>query len=203
MASSSPVPPIANEPARGGEHTRAQTALANLRSSSATYAEAVMSSAPDVKRSTSTNDNGRGHPANAASALAAAGPEPASISSVQQHTLADKAEQPKTCPTWVGGTEIFPVPPFSRQVGRIFLRGFPANFYEFKMDIYIAQRQACTSQFCTAARQCLDTQGHIEHLPLPQRFQQLPTIHRHHVDVSDFCSNGEPSSARPIAILSM
>jgi hypothetical protein len=73
MAFSSPVPPIANEPARGGEHTRAQTALANLRSSSATYAEAVMSSAPDVKRSTSTNDNDRGHPANAASAFAAAG----------------------------------------------------------------------------------------------------------------------------------
>jgi hypothetical protein len=92
MAFSSPVPPIANEPARGGEHTRAQTALANLRSSSATYAEAVMSSAPDVKRSTSTNDNDRGHPANAASAFAAAGPEPARNSSVQQHNLADKAE---------------------------------------------------------------------------------------------------------------
>ena len=93
MASSSPVPPITNEPARGGEHTRAQTtALANLRSSSATYAEAVMSSAPDVKRSTSTNDNGRGHPANAASALAATGPDPARNSSVQQHNLADKAE---------------------------------------------------------------------------------------------------------------
>ncbi len=87
MASSSPVPPIANEPARGGEHTRAQTtALANL-SSSATYAEAVMSSAPDVKRSTSTNDNGRGHPA-----MAATGPDPARNSSVQQHNLADKAE---------------------------------------------------------------------------------------------------------------
>jgi hypothetical protein len=92
MAFSSPVPPIANEPAMGGEHTRAQTALANLRSSSATYAEAVMSSAPDVKRSTSTNDNDRGHPANAASAFAAAGPEPARNSSVQQHNFADKAE---------------------------------------------------------------------------------------------------------------
>jgi hypothetical protein len=58
MASSSPVPPIANEPAMGGEHTGAQsTALANLRSSSATYAEAVMSSAPDVKRSTSTRNS--------------------------------------------------------------------------------------------------------------------------------------------------
>ena len=31
-------------------------------------------------------------------------------------------QQPKICPTWVGGTEIFPVPPFWRQVGRIFLR---------------------------------------------------------------------------------
>ena len=41
--------------------------------------------------------------------------------------------QPKSCPTWVGGTEIFPVPPFSRQVGRIFLRPFPDNFNEFKM----------------------------------------------------------------------
>jgi hypothetical protein len=51
-----------------------------------------MSSAPDVKRSTSTNDNGRGHPANAASALAATGPDPARNSSVQQHNLADKAE---------------------------------------------------------------------------------------------------------------
>ena len=29
--------------------------------------------------------------------------------------------QPKICPTWVGGTENIPVPPFSRQVGRIFL----------------------------------------------------------------------------------
>ena len=51
-----------------------------------------MSSAPDVKRSTSTNDNGRGHPTNAASALAATGPDPARNSSVQQHNLADKAE---------------------------------------------------------------------------------------------------------------
>ena len=90
MASSCPVPPIANEPARGGEHTRAQTtALANLRSNSATYAEAVMSSVPDVKRRTSTNDNGRVHPANAASASATAGPEPARNSSVQQHKPAE------------------------------------------------------------------------------------------------------------------
>ena len=59
------------------------------------------------------------------------------------------------------------------------------------------------SQFCTAARQCLDTQGHTEHLRLPERFQQLPTMHRCKVDVYDFCSNGEPSSARPLAILSI
>ncbi len=37
------------------------------------------------------------------------------------HVLACGDRQPKICPTWVGGTEIFPVPPFWRQVGRIFL----------------------------------------------------------------------------------
>ena len=59
------------------------------------------------------------------------------------------------------------------------------------------------SQFRTAARQCLDTQGRIWQLPLPERLQQLPTMHRRHVDVYDSCSNGEPSSARPLAIPSM
>ena len=39
-------------------------------------------------------------------------------------------------------------------------------------------------------------------MPPPQRLQQLSTLHRRHVDVFDFCSNGEPSSARPLAILS-
>ena len=92
MASSSPVPPIANEPARG-EHTRAQpTALANLKSNSATYAEAVMRSVPDVKQRTRTNDNGRVHPANAASSLATAGTEPPMSPTVLRHNLADNAE---------------------------------------------------------------------------------------------------------------
>jgi hypothetical protein len=54
-------------------------------------------------------------------------------------------KQPKICPTWVGGTEIFPVPPFSRQVGRSFLRRFPANFYEFRINIYSPQRSAYES----------------------------------------------------------
>jgi hypothetical protein len=94
MAPSSPVPAIANEPARCREHTRAQTALANLKSNSATYAEAVMSSVPDVKRRTRTNDNGRVHPANAASSIATAGTEqPMSLSpTVLRHNLADNAE---------------------------------------------------------------------------------------------------------------
>ena len=92
MASSSPVPPIANEPARG-EHTRAQpTALANLKSNSATYAEAVMRSVPDVKQRTRTNDNGRVHPANAASSLATAGTEPPMSPTVLRHNFADNAE---------------------------------------------------------------------------------------------------------------
>ena len=43
------------------------------------------------------------------------------------------------------------------------------------------------SQLRTAARQCLYSQGHIEHLPLPERFQQLPTMHRRHVDVYSSC----------------
>jgi hypothetical protein len=92
MASSSPVPPIANEPARG-EHTRAQpTALANLKSNPASYAQAVMSSVPDVKRRTRTNDNGRVHLANAASSLATAGTEPPMSPTVLRHNLADNAE---------------------------------------------------------------------------------------------------------------
>jgi hypothetical protein len=94
MASSSPVPPIANEPAKG-EHTRAQpsTAPANLKSNSATYAEAVMSSVPDVKQRTRTNDNDRVHPANAASSLATAGTEPPmSPGTVLRHNASDFAD---------------------------------------------------------------------------------------------------------------
>ncbi len=92
MASISPVPPIANEPARG-EHTRAQpTPLANLKSNSATYAEVVMSSVPDGKQRTRTNDNGRVHPANAASSLATAGTEPPMSPTVLRHNFADNAE---------------------------------------------------------------------------------------------------------------
>ena len=89
---SSQAPATANEPARG-EHTRAQpTALANLKSNSATYAEAVMSSVPDVKQRTRTTDNGRVHPANAASSLATAGTEPPMSPTVLRHNLADNAE---------------------------------------------------------------------------------------------------------------
>ncbi len=39
-------------------------------------------------------------------------------------------------------------------------------------------------------------------MPPPQRLQQLSTMHRRHIDVYDFYFSGEPSSARPIAILS-
>jgi hypothetical protein len=92
MASSSPVPPIANELARG-EHSRAQpTALANLKSNSATYAKAVMRSVPDGKQRTRTNDNGRVHPANAPSSLATAGTEPPMSPTVLRHNFADNAE---------------------------------------------------------------------------------------------------------------
>ena len=121
--------------------------------------------------------------------------------------------QPKFCPTWVGGTENFPVPPFSRQVGRIspvppfwstvgriFLRRFHDTFfYEFK-NLSTVRKGPHMSQFCTTAQQCRYYQGRISHLPLQQRPQQLPTMYRRHVDVADFCSNGEPSSARPLPI---
>ena len=99
MASSSPVPPIANEPARG-EHTRAQpTALANLKSNSVTYAEAVMSSVPDVKQRTRTNDYGGDHPANAASSSATAGTEPAIMMSDTNSLTTQKPPPYKPPPT--------------------------------------------------------------------------------------------------------
>jgi hypothetical protein len=63
-----------------------------LKSNSATYAEAVMRSVPDVKQRTRTNDNGRVHPANAASSLATAGTEPPMSPTVLRHNLADNAE---------------------------------------------------------------------------------------------------------------
>ena len=51
-----------------------------------------MSSVPDVKRRTRTNDNGRVHPANAARSLATAGTEPPMSPTVLRHNLADNAE---------------------------------------------------------------------------------------------------------------
>ncbi len=51
-----------------------------------------MSSVPDVKRRTRTNDNGRAHPANAASSIATAGTEQPMSPTVLRHDLADNAE---------------------------------------------------------------------------------------------------------------
>ena len=51
-----------------------------------------MSSVPDVKRRTRTNDTGRVHPSNAASSWATAGTEPPMSPTVLRHNLADNAE---------------------------------------------------------------------------------------------------------------
>jgi hypothetical protein len=95
MASSSPVPVFANEPS-GKEHIRSQPGAPIAKSNPASSAQAVRNSEPSlspiVKRSTRTKDDNRDHSANAASALATAGPEPATSSSVLQHNLADNAE---------------------------------------------------------------------------------------------------------------
>jgi hypothetical protein len=91
MATISPVTANANEPSRE-EHTRSQPTAPIAKSNSTTYAQAVMSSdppsSPIVKRSTRTNARGRDCPANAASASAAAGAEPAMSPTELRHNPA-------------------------------------------------------------------------------------------------------------------
>ena len=77
----------------------------------------------------------------------------------------------------------FPRPTFLEAGGTDFPVADFLTFFTNLKQISNLRKGLHTSQFCTAARQCLDTQGHIEHLPLPQRFQQLPTIHRHHASI--------------------
>ena len=89
-AASSPVPTIAN-----GHTTHTQHAALANRSNSSTYAQAVMSSVPNVRRPTRTgNDLGGDHLANAASSSATVGTEPAVTISptVLRHNPADNAE---------------------------------------------------------------------------------------------------------------
>ena len=83
------VPALTNEPSWKG-HIPSQPGALTAKSSPATYAQALMmnsepSTSLTVKRSTRTKD----HYANAASASATAGPEPAKNSSVQQHKPAE------------------------------------------------------------------------------------------------------------------
>ena len=90
-AASSPVPTNAN-----GHTTHTQHAALANRSNSSTYAQAVMSSVPKVRRPTRNtgNDLGGDHLANAASSSATVGTEPAVMLSptVLRHNPADNAE---------------------------------------------------------------------------------------------------------------
>ena len=90
-AASSPVPTNAN-----GHTTHTQHAALANRSNSSTYAQAVTSSVPKVRRPTRTtgNDLGGDHLANAASSSATVGTEPAVMISptVLRHNPADNAE---------------------------------------------------------------------------------------------------------------
>ena len=89
-AANSPVPANAN---LNGPTTRTQPATLAM-SNSLTYAQAVTSSVPDVRRLPRTNDLGGDRSANAASASATADPASAIMMSptVLQHNLADHAK---------------------------------------------------------------------------------------------------------------
>ena len=89
-AANSPVPANAN---LNGPTTRTQPATLAM-SNSLTYAQAVTSSVPDVRRLPRTNDLGGDHTANAASSSATAGTDPAIMMNptVLRHNPADNAE---------------------------------------------------------------------------------------------------------------
>ena len=89
-AANSPVPANTN---LNGPTTRTQPATLAM-SNSLTYAQAVTSSVPDVRRLPRTNDLGGDHTANAASSSATAGTDPAIMMSptVLRHNPAGNAE---------------------------------------------------------------------------------------------------------------
>ena len=116
--------------------------------------------------------------------------------------------QPKSCPTWAPGElgrKRFPSHLFRGRWDRFSCGDFMTPFLKSSKGLSTVRKCPHRSQCCTTTRQllCLHDQGYIWHLPPPQ--QQLPImmmIHRR-VGVYDSCSNGKPSSARPLAMLSM